>query len=231
MEILIPDFDFDLRLLNIDLELSALDSHLYLLEEHIRKTKASEHTKLQKEIDEHKLTPDDPDWQINRGEFFYFVDYLLPRFFRSPFLVSLYAVYESAVTEIAKLMQEKNGIATFINDHKLKGDFLNKAKNYYDHVIGFPLCTNKLEWDRIKMLSDLRNAIAHANGRIEMLKPRIEKKITDWEKQKIGISSMNGFVVIEEGFLRDTLGLVSASLSDLVERYRKWEDKQTSSSK
>lgn len=222
----IPITDLDFRLLDIDLELFALDYYLNLIEEKVRNKEADERLKSQQRIKNSNLTPDDLEWQEQQHELNYIVDFLLPRIFRSPFLVSLYAVYESAVTEIAKLMQEKRGIAISIKD--LKGDFPDRANKYYNHVITFPLCTIKLEWDRIKMLSDLRNAIAHANGRIEMLKPVTKKKITNWEKQKIGISSINGFIVIGEGFLIDTFSLVRTSINDLVERFKKWDDSQTS---
>ena len=79
------------------------------------------------------------------------------------------------------------------------------------------------------MLAALRHAIAHTNGRMEMPKKELQKKIMTWEKQSVGISSMNGYVVVEERFLKDTLSLVSASLNDMVERYKIWDDTQTSS--
>jgi len=115
-------------------------------------------------------------------------------------------------------------VAISIND--LRYDFLDRAKKYFKDVITFPLYSDKLTWDRINILSDLRNDIAHVNGRIEMLNEKRIKKISKLEKQQIGISSVNGFIVIEEEFLRSTLGLVSASLNDLVERYKKWDDQQ-----
>jgi hypothetical protein len=141
-------------------------------------------------------------------------------------LVSLYAIYESAVTEIASLIQKQKSITISIND--LRNDFLDRAKKYFKNILYFELCPVKIVWQRIAMLSVLRNAIAHANGRIEMLKPEIKRKIISWEKQKVGISLIDGFVIIEESFLRNTLELVSASLNDLIERYKKWDDNRTS---
>lgn len=218
----IPAHDF--QTVEIELELSALNYHLDLLEKQINKLVQREQLSLRTKIAELKITPDDPEWQYEHQEFDYIVEFLLPRIFRAPFIVSLYAVYESAVTEIAALIQKQKGIAIFIND--LRGDFLDRAKKYFKDVIGFQLYFDKLAWDRITILSVLRNAIAHANGRIEMLNKGTKQKITNWEKQKVGISSMSGFVVIEESFLRETLRLVSASLNDLVERYKQWDDHQ-----
>ncbi|MBM4274049.1 MAG: hypothetical protein FJ134_06260 [Deltaproteobacteria bacterium] len=211
-------------MIEIEAELFALDYHLNLIEEQIRNKEVFERMRSQRKIKKLNLTRDDPEWHEEQYELDYVIEFLLPRLFRSTFLVSLYAVYESAVTEIARLIQKQKVIAISIND--LKGDFLDRAKKYFKDVINFQLYSGHEVWDRITMLSELRNAIAHTNGRIEMLNKGTKQKISSWEKQKVGISSLDGFVVIEEGFLRDTLRLVSASLNDLVERYKKWDDNQ-----
>lgn len=208
-------------MLDIDLELSALDYHLKLLEEHIKNKTAFERLLLQKKIDDLRLSPDDPDWQYLHQEFYHLEDFLLPRLFRVPFLVSLYAVYESAVIEIASNIQKQKGITISIND--LRGDFLERAKKYFKGIIDFKLCSDRA-WQKITMLSVLRNAIAHANGRMEMLKIEIKTKIKTWEKQKVGVSIVDGFVVVDESFTRETLSLVSSSLNNLVERYKNWDD-------
>jgi hypothetical protein len=222
-----PSVDsIDIRLLDVVLELSELYYYLDFLEKQIKERQSDYRSDLQKIIKEQGLTPDDSDWQIVH-EFEYMAEFWLPRVFRGPFLISLYAVYESAVIEVAKLFQRQKEIKTSIKDQNGK-NFLDKAKKYYNKINGFILNSDQEAWDRITMLSDLRNAIAHANGRIEMIKPETRENIKRWEEDDIGISAMNGFIVIEEAFLRDTLSLVSASLNNLVERYKEWDDRQTS---
>lgn len=213
-------------LLEIDLELSALNYYLDLLEEQIKKRVHREELEFRTKITELKLTHDDPEWHDEKYQSDYIVEFLLPRLFRGPFLVSLYAVFESAVIEIARLIKKQKRIDPDINELKVRGGFVVKAKQYFKDVIQFPLCSNAGASERITMLLELRNAIAHANGRIEMLKPRTRENIKTWEKQKIGISVMGGFVVFGESFLRDTLSLVHASLNDLIRRYEKWNDNQ-----
>jgi hypothetical protein len=226
LEELMPSIDYiDMRLLVVGFELSDLHYYLDLLEKQIKEKQTEYRSDLQRIIKEQGLTPDDSNWQIVH-EYEGLADYRMPRFFRAPFLISLYAVYESAVTEIAKLIQKQKRIEITIDE---KGTFtLDKAKGYYNKIIGFPLYSDNVAWERIKMLSIIRHAIAHANGRLEMIKPKIRNNLQRWEKENIGISSSDGFIVIEECFLRDTLGLVSASLNDLFERYKEWDDRQTS---
>ena len=89
--------------------------------------------------------------------------------------MSLYAVYESVVIEIADLIRDKQSQQIKIDD--LRGNFLEKAKKYYKHILQFDLYSNEKAWQQIKMLSELRNAFAHANGRMDRLKPKPKKKL------------------------------------------------------
>jgi len=85
-------------LLEIDSELSALNYHLDVLEKQIKKLVHREQLSLNTKIAENKITPEDPEWQYEHDDFYYITEFLLPRIFRAPFIVMLYAVYESAVT-------------------------------------------------------------------------------------------------------------------------------------
>jgi hypothetical protein len=109
---------------------------------------------------------------------------------------------------------------------KNKNFNLDGAKKYYKDTIDFPLYSDNIAWKRITMLSVIRHSFAQANGRIEILSSKTKDRIEAYEKRKIGISSEDGFIVIEKRFLRETFKLVNESLYDLVERYKKWDDHQ-----
>ena len=212
----------DFRLIEVESELFALDYHLNLIEEQIRNKEAWERMLSQKKIKKLGLTYDDPEYHWEQQELDYLTEITLPRLFRGPFLISLYAVYESSVIEIAALIQKKKGIQKSIKD--VKGNFLERAKKYYNDVIQFQLFSGNEAWQKINMIFEIRNAIAHTNGRIEMLNEKTRNKIIKWEKQKKGIYSTSGYLVVEEIFLRDTLSLISESLNDLAQRYKEWDN-------
>ena len=164
----------DFRLLEVSTELSTLEEHLELIEDQIERGQGQAWSrKKAKMLD---LEPDDEaEWSLLQQEYYYQVTFVLPRVLRNPFLVSLFAVYESAVTEIAKLIQQKRGLAISIAD--LKGDLLKRSKKYYEHVLQFQLSLGNENWQRIMLLSDLRNAIAHTNGRLDMVSKRTRERI------------------------------------------------------
>ena len=142
----------------------------------------------------------------------------LPRILYNPFLVSLYTVYESAVTRIASLIQEEKGQSSSLGAVK-KGDFLDRAKKYYQHVLNFELSNNNQSWERLKILADLRHAIAHANGHLEMVTERKKKKIEQWIENDIGIEEYDRDIVVSRFFVKETFELVKATLDDLGARY------------
>lgn len=214
--------DFDFRLLDVSLELHALGTYLETMEKQIDLIAEDEKRNLEQAILNQNVTPDDPEWDIEQQYYEDRVDFLLPRFFRSPYLVSLYAVYEVSVMEIAKLIQKGQGQSISINDIRGK-NFLDRASKYYKHILNFELCTNNLAWQQLKMLSEVRNAIAHTNGRIEMLQNNAKRNILEWEKKRVGIEIIWGYIVVDQNFVEKTFSMVRSSLEDLVERYKQWD--------
>ena len=98
----------------------------------------------------------------------YLTESFLPRVYRSPFIVVLFAVYETAVTEIADLIQSGQGQTRDLKRGGGNVDFLTKAKAYYRDVLGMELSRNEDHWKRLEVLREVRNVIAHTNGRFEM---------------------------------------------------------------
>ena len=148
-----------------------------------------------------------------------YVELQLPRILYNPFLVSLYAVYESAVTRIASFIQKKKGQKTSLNGIKKSGDFLDTAKKYYQSYLDCELPKNNQSWERLKILADLRHAITHANGHLEMVKESKRKKIRTWMEKDIGIEDYNGDIIVSHIFVRETFDIVKDCLEALLKRY------------
>jgi hypothetical protein len=214
----------DFRLFDVSMELYALEEHYKLIEKQILHLNHLEHKALAEYREKNGLTPDDPDWDIARQEFDHKVEFLFPRFFWGPFIVSLYAVFEASVMEIAILMQKTMNQGIAIND--LRGDFLEKAKKYYKHVLDFELYNNDNDWQHIKFLTDIRHAIAHANGRMDRLNDKVRKKIIKLEKQNIGVSTYYDYVMVDSNFSWKAFSAVKSILENLVSCYKIWDTKQ-----
>ena len=216
----------DFRLLDVSMELHALEDYCELIEKQLAHLTHAEQEALSEYRQKENLTPEDPEWDFARQECDRKVEFLLPRFFWGSFIVSLYAVYETSVIEIARLLQKGQKQEIGIND--LRSEFLERAKKYYKSILKFELCRDTETWQRINMLSVLRHSLAHANGRVDMMNKKTKRKIKTWEKQNVGINVDFDYLIIDSRFAKETFEKVSASLRDLVERYKEWDTKAKS---
>jgi hypothetical protein len=213
---------YDFRLLYVHSEIYALEDHLKLIEDQMSYIHRDESIRVENIIHSKGLSSDDPEWHNLLDEYSERVEFLVPRLFRGSFLVALYAVYETSVTEIANLMQKKQSLGISIMD--LKGNFLDRAKQYYRHILKFDLYIEKTAWDHIKMLGELRNTFAHVNGRIDMLNQKSKKTIKGWAQQKHGITTYSGYIVCDRHITYDIFSATRTSLQNLVEGYKEWDD-------
>lgn len=161
------------------------------------------------------------NWQFAEGFYDNYVEFRIPRILYYPFIVSLHSVYESALTEIANLIQEKNGKNESFTNVKGK-DFLNRAIKYYRGTIGYELSQNSQSWERIRILTEIRHAIAHANGHLELVSQGKRKQIKKWIKQDIGIEGDYGDIIVSGAFVRETFEIVKGELENLIERFKDW---------
>ncbi len=206
----------DLRLLGVSMELSTLETHIELIEEQI--TRGEEAAERQLRDKWRELNCDDEaEWDLLCQERDYQVGFVLPRVLRVPFLVTLFTVYEAAVTEIAHLVQGKKGIQISIDD--LKGGLLDRAKKYYGSVLEIQLSQDDRHWQRVSLLFDLRNSIAHTNGRLDLVNSSRKRKILN----NAGVGEYLGCIVVDADFLRESFVLVKEELEGLVERYKQWD--------
>ncbi|MDE2781023.1 MAG: hypothetical protein OXI91_15305 [Chloroflexota bacterium] len=206
----------DFRLLELSMDLGTLERHFSRIEEEIARGEETANQELKDKWQALEFK-DEAEWDLLRQERDFQLEFVLPRVLRCPFLVTLFTVYETAVTEIAKHIQDKRGLRISFDD--LRGGLLSRARKYYANVLDFELSKSNRHWERITLLSDLRNAIAHRNGRLDLMSPGVGEKLLKID----GVSESFGYIVVDENFLRETFTLVKEELEGLVARYKQWD--------
>ena len=208
--------DIDFRLLELSTDLSTLEKHFELIEGEIERGKEAAEREMHDKWHQLKFK-DEAEWSLLGQDKYFQEEFVLPRVFRNPFLITLFTVYETAVVEVANRIQKRLRIQLSLDD--LRGDLPSRAKKYYGNVLHFELTISNSHWQRIKLLCDLRNAIAHANGRVDMMRSGVKKNVLKID----GVSEMFGYIIVDEVFLRDTFALVKEELEGLVARYKEWD--------
>ena len=119
--------DLDDPLIEASCEIYAFDDYYKALEDQIENTLQIQKAQLKDYLTQHNLNPDDIEWLAASSNFDQLIDHLIPRFFRGPFIMSLYALYESIISEIATAIQKLNPHLKSFSSFKKKE---KKAKSY-----------------------------------------------------------------------------------------------------
>jgi hypothetical protein len=74
----------------------------------------------------------------------------------------------------------------------------------------------------MRILTEIRNAIAHANGHLELVREGKRKQIKRWIEQDIGIEEYYGDIIVSGAFVRETYEIIKGELESLIERFKGW---------
>ena len=210
----------DFRLFEVEFQITTLSEHLHLIEDQARRHE--ENARGVRDLMLSTLSIDDEDYEFNRTmthhEYEYQVEIVFPFVYRNPFIVVMYSVYESAVTQVAETMQRQLSKSISIDD--LRGNFLLRAMKYFSEVLNFDLIGDNRRWERLHALRYIRNIVAHSNGR---LKPGSAKQLSAIKRESFG--EWLGFMRSTEEFSKEMFEVVKGELLDLIERYRAWDSK------
>jgi len=219
----------DFRLIDLKYELNLIEESIHEIDAAIERAKAEEEEnfkRITKELGEY----DDIEWELNRQEFVEKVEFLIPRTFRNPAVVSIYSILEVGLTEIADEIQKKKGIDINIRDLRERS-IINSSKLYFNIVLKFDLNPTGKTWEALKNLESIRNAIAHTNGRIGMLRDGQRKKIINLEKNLSGLEIHHGFIIVDKELLNSFYYTVKTLLDDLIKNYIEFRDNQATDSR
>ncbi len=187
--------------------MNALKEYLNLIEEQTERSLTSGKCELE-----------DPSWNP------FFVPYTM----RGVFLIAMWAAYEHAVCHTAYLIEKQQGHQGSFSDIRGGPDFPKTARKYYKCKFPFDLAPNERCWQKLLLLYALRNAMAHANGDLELVRrspfkkqrKRIMKAINT---EGVGVNERYGFIIVSGDFLRCTFKIVKDEVSGLMDRYTQWD--------
>jgi hypothetical protein len=219
----LSSFDLDDPLLEASCEVYAVQDYYESLEGQIDRVQRMLKLKLDTQLKTQNLTPDDPEWHEAIQEYDHWVDFLLPRFFRGPFLVSLYALYESIVAEIATTIQTLNPALECFKSFKKKVrlNSLEVFRQYYSKVLEIDICPNKTTWNQLLVLMKFRHAVAHANGRIASIHPeKFKTEIVEMARDIPRVDTYSGYITFGKQFVADTTQIVLNELLRFIEANR-----------
>lgn len=206
---------YDLRFAEMFYELYALENYIDSIESQLPVLIEKEKEKAYQNMPEY----DSIEWHQREQSLYALIEDVIPRYFRNPIVVTLWAIFESAIIEIAKEIKDQQGLPITLDD--ITGDFLERTNKYFNHIIKFPIDVRGSSWQHFRKFYLLRNAFAHGNGRLDNIKNQ------DKLKYKLGLDKENAEVMITDGniicspnFIKNTLRVVLDFLRNITEKVK-----------
>jgi len=206
----------ELRFVEIFYELGTLESYMNSIETQLPSLIKIEEEKMFKRLRYKGSHNDTDELDEIRKKLFHLAEDVYPRYFRGLILVTLWAIFESAIYKIAKEIKDQQEHGVGLND--IRGDLLRRTKKYFNHILKFPLDTGGNDWRQLQILKVLRNAIVHGNGQLDNIKNEADiKKIEKWEQENIGITIIMGSLLFSPDLVRKTFAAVSSTINNLTQ--------------
>jgi hypothetical protein len=193
------DDRLDLRFAEIPYELLILSEYIKLVERNLPTIVEAEKPRIWQGLDR-----DDP------GE--------RTRFLTASCLIAVWALYEAAVSQLAAYVRHHREASLTLSD--LRGGFLERARKYFDDVLRFDLHPVDTDWRRLGTIAALRHALAHANGRLDDIKPPGRERIEEYVRDDQRLSIEEEYVIVSLEFVRDAHAFIDTLLHDLIERVK-----------
>ena len=208
---------FDFRFIEIFHELYALENYMNSIESQLPDLIKKEEEKAYENIRKKQCENNPIECQQMEQELYELIEDVLPRYFRNQIIVTLWAIFESAIIKIAKKVKDQKKIPISLND--INCDFLEKTNKYFNHILKISIDTRGSSWQHLRKFYLLRNSIAHGNGQLDNIKNTEDRnKIIQWENENIGITTMGGNLICSSDFIRRTYAVVSKVLENMTER-------------
>ena len=207
----------DFRFVELEHELDSLSTFREVFEEQLNFVEDQQRIRLNARFASAEW--DDADRQVASQEVDFLVEEVLPRFFRGPFLISLWAVFESGMIELADYLAEKKQLPLKLRDIRGCNPF-DQWNKYYTHVAGYSLGFDESTRQKLEELRLVRNALAHANGRIDLVKQRDREKLEMWCAEDRGLHTRFHLLIFSVEYTREAEVLVTEALSGLLSRVR-----------
>lgn len=200
-----------------DLRFAEIFHELYALEDYMNSIESQLPDLIEKEKAYQSGPKDDSiEWHQKEQALYELIEDVLPRYFRNPVIVTLWAIFESAIIEIAKEIKDQQKLPITLDD--IKGDFLERTNKYFNLIIKLPMDVRGSSWQHFRRFYLLRNTLAHCNGRFGNIKNKDDRKtISKWVKENTEISTRDGNIVCSLNYIKKIFSVVFEFLSNVTE--------------
>jgi hypothetical protein len=185
----------------------ALESYLKVLEDQIEHARAQYRLRAERELESQKKELEHYEYGARLQEIDEAADAQIPRFFRIGAVVSIWGLFESFATDFAVYVGKKEEAGLSFKD--IRSENLRvQIEKYFEKVLRISVPWSQQERERLGCLQDLRNILAHRNGRLMDLPPEGYEKVKKLVARMPGVSIEGSVVVVSPAYVTEAAALV-----------------------
>jgi hypothetical protein len=219
------------KILNVDLsypgisfgyESWALDSYLKVLEDQISHARDQYRLRAERELEKTKAELGREEYWSKLTQIEDAAEKEIPRFFRIGALIPIWGLCESFLSDFATWVGKRENAKLSFRDVRAP-NFRAQIEKYFEGVLHIDLPWSSEEKERLGHLQELRNFVAHRNGRLMDLTPDKERDIKALVAKVSGITVEDSSLVVSAAYIESaaTLAfeLVGRLNQKLADRY------------
>lgn len=201
------DLDLDFPGISFGYESWALESYLNVLEEQIAHAQDQYRLRAERALEKEKDKLEYHEYGTKLLEIDGAANNQIPRFFRIGALISIWGLFESSITDFAVYVGKREKIGLAFRDVRAN-NFRSQTEKYFEGVLRIQLPWSPQERERLGQLQELRNFIAHRNGRIMDLPPEKEKEVKALIAKVAGVAIDGSSVVVSPAYIAEAAALI-----------------------
>lgn len=137
----------------------------------------------------------------------------------NPFIVSLWSLYETVITDFAEILREKKGISKKL--YEADGNyFMARVVNYFEKDLERNLYLSKKHSEDFRLLGDIRNSIAHHYGKVSALRKQVQNNIRHKDYLELQVHPDKDKIILSLKFAEHMFESVRDHLLTLLNKYQ-----------
>lgn len=151
---------------------------------------------------------------------FYKYNEVFPKNYYNPILLSIYGLFENWLKKLCDL-DNKRGFSNIKVSDLAGENYIEKSRKYLNVVAGIHLEEADKNWQRIKQIQKVRNAIAHNDSNIktdknkDIDKQELYNQLQNDIRIKLNVNT-GSFYISDKAYLLDTIELVSMYIDFVI---------------
>jgi len=192
----------------------ALETYLKVLNDHLSVAQDQYRLRANRELDREREKLEPVEIAIEEQKINEATEIQIPRFFHNGALLQIWGLFESFVFDIAHYVGRQEKSSVVLKDIRAN-NFRKQIEKYFEGVLRLELPWTNDERISLGYLQELRNIVAHRNGRLMDLNPDKRKEIETLVNATKDVRIVHSTVMLSSSYISEAAELVFGLVTKL----------------